>query len=139
MKNPGFNSLFGPSGVGKTSLAKMIANSNFKCNYDIVTEDMDTILYSYNLERLPGWLSTGKHLNKVTSPENQSLKEQLIKGVEIGSLKNRINIINSIICVEKTSVLVYSLLRDQSKKTTQKQRHYAQKKYQIDNNKAIAN
>jgi|GEM_PF-4673922 hypothetical protein len=61
------------------------------------------------------------------------------KGVEIGSLKNRINIINSIICVEKTSVLVYSLLRDQSKKTTQKQRHYAQKKYQIDNNKAIAN
>jgi len=63
----------------------------------------------------------------------------LLKGVEIGSLKNRINIINSIICVEKTSVLVYSLLRDQSKKTTQKQRHYAQKKYQIDNNKAIAN
>jgi multiple sugar transport system ATP-binding protein len=86
MKNPGFNSLFGPSGVGKTSLAKMIANSNFKCNYDIVTEDMDTILYSYNLERLPGWLSTGKHLNKVTSPENQSLKEQLIEIFELNDV-----------------------------------------------------
>jgi len=86
MKNPGFNSLFGPSGVGKTSLAKMIANSNFKGNSDIVTEDMDTILYSYNLERLPGWSSTGKHLNKVTSPENQSLKEQLIEIFELNDV-----------------------------------------------------
>jgi len=86
MKNPGFNSLFGPSGVGKTSLAKMIATSNFKGNSDIVTEDMGTILYSYNLERLPGWLSTGKHLNKVTSPENQSLKEQLIEIFELNDV-----------------------------------------------------
>jgi multiple sugar transport system ATP-binding protein len=40
---------------------------------------MDTILYSYNLERLPGWASAGNHLKKVTSPEKQKLKEQLIK------------------------------------------------------------
>jgi hypothetical protein len=34
---------------------------------------------------------------------------------------------------------MYSSLSDQSKETTQKQKHYAQKKYQIDNNKAIEN
>ena len=79
IQNPGFKALFGPSGVGKTSLAKLIANSKFRGAKDIVTENMDTILYSYNLERLPGWSSTGNHLNKVTSPEKQSLKEQLIE------------------------------------------------------------
>jgi ABC-type Mn2+/Zn2+ transport system ATPase subunit len=79
MKNPGFNAIFGPSGVGKTTLAKMIANHDFRLNNDIITENMDTILYSYNLERLPGWASAGNHLKKVTSPEKQKLKEQLIK------------------------------------------------------------
>jgi len=79
MKNPGFNAVFGPSGIGKTTLAKMIANPDFRSSHDIIAENMDTILYSYNLERLPGWASTGNHLNKVTSPEKHQLKEQLIK------------------------------------------------------------
>ena len=105
MNNPGFNALFGPSGVGKTSLAKMIANPKFRCNHDITTENIDSILYSYNLERLPGWSSTGNHLNKVTPPEKQSLKEQLIKIFELNDIlssrfsklsmgqQNRINLI----------------------------------------------
>ena len=63
MKNPGFKALFGPSGVGKTSLAKMIANPDFRFDGDIKTENIHRILYSYNLERLPGWSSTGNHLN----------------------------------------------------------------------------
>jgi len=79
MKNPGFNAIFGPSGIGKTTLAKMIANPDFRSSNDIIAENMDTILYSYNLERLPGWASTGNHLNKITSPEKHQLKEQLIK------------------------------------------------------------
>ncbi|MBU0465435.1 MAG: ATP-binding cassette domain-containing protein [Proteobacteria bacterium] len=86
IQNPGFKALFGPSGVGKTSLAKLIANSKFRGAKDIVTENMDTILYSYNLERLPGWSSTGNHLNKVTSPEKQSLKEQLIEIFELNDV-----------------------------------------------------
>jgi len=105
MKNPGFKALFGPSGVGKTSLAKMIANSKFRGAKNIVTENIDTILYSYNLERLPGWSSTGSHLNKVTAPEKQSLKEQLIEIFELKDVlgsrfsqlsmgqQNRINLI----------------------------------------------
>jgi len=105
MINPGFKALFGPSGVGKTSLAKMIADAKFRGAKDIVTQNMDTILYSYNLERLPGWSSTGKHLNKVTSPEKQLLKERLTQVFELNDVlvsrfsqlsmgqQNRINLI----------------------------------------------
>jgi len=105
MKDPGFNALFGPSGVGKTSLAKMIANAKFRSDGDITTGNIDTILYSYNLERLPGWSSTGNHLDKVTAPEKQSLKEQLTGIFELNDVlgsrfsqlsmgqQNRINLI----------------------------------------------
>lgn len=85
MENPGFNAVFGPSGVGKTSLAKLIAKmeSDFKGN--IITCRMDTILYSYNLERLPGWSSIGNHLDRVTPEGKQPLKDRLI---DIFELKN---------------------------------------------------
>ncbi len=78
MKHPGFNAVFGPSGVGKTSLAKIIAKMISSFDGKIVTVNMDTILYSYNQERLPGWSSTGKHLDKVTPKGKQPLKEQLV-------------------------------------------------------------
>jgi ABC-type Mn2+/Zn2+ transport system ATPase subunit len=105
MINPGFNAVFGPSGVGKTSLAKIIANQNFQGNKHILTSGMDKILYSYNLERLPGWSSTGNHLNKVTPADRHDLKEQLIKIFELDNIigsrfsqlsmgqQNRINLI----------------------------------------------
>ncbi|MCP3873400.1 MAG: ATP-binding cassette domain-containing protein [Desulfobacteraceae bacterium] len=86
MKNPGFKAIFGPSGIGKTSLAKIVANSNTKIDGDIITESMDTILYSYNLERLPGWLSAGNHLNKVTPAGKEALKEELIHIFELYDL-----------------------------------------------------
>lgn len=88
MINPGFNAVFGPSGVGKTSLAKMIAKLNGQYEGEIHTKNMDTILYSYNLERLPGWSSTGHHLDKITSPEKQVLKEKLIKIFELYDVVN---------------------------------------------------
>lgn len=108
MENPGFNALFGPSGVGKTSLAKIIANingRNVRCDGDITIKNMDTILYSYNLERLPGWSTTGNHLNKVTPPGKEALKKQLIRIFELRDVldsrfsqlsmgqQNRINLI----------------------------------------------
>ncbi|MFA5902742.1 MAG: ATP-binding cassette domain-containing protein [Desulfobacula sp.] len=85
MKTPGFNAIFGPSGVGKTSLAKLIARMESDFKGDILTHGMGTILYSYNLERLPGWSSTGNHLDRVTPEGKQPLKERLI---DIFELKN---------------------------------------------------
>ena len=75
---PGFNAVFGPSGVGKTSLAKLLASQANKPESRIVTSGMGTILYSYNQERLPSWSSTGNHLNKVCPPGKEGLKKELI-------------------------------------------------------------
>lgn len=75
---PGFNALFGPSGVGKTSFAKVIAGEIREFSGEIIREDLHRTAYSYNLERLPGWSSVGKHLDKNTPQSQRSLKDRLI-------------------------------------------------------------
>lgn len=85
MKTPGFNGLFGPSGVGKTSLARLLADPKDLFGKQIITRDINTILYSYNLERLPDWSSIGTHLARVTPKGKEQLKEKL---VDIFQLKN---------------------------------------------------
>ena len=66
MKTPGFHALFGPSGVGKTSLARIIVGDITDYSGVVRSEGMQNLLYSYNLERLPDWSSVGKHLEKIT-------------------------------------------------------------------------
>ncbi|MCP4020345.1 MAG: ATP-binding cassette domain-containing protein [Desulfobacteraceae bacterium] len=78
MADSGFKAVFGPSGVGKTSLAKLIANGINSFTGKIKTHGLSTILYSYNLERLPGWASIGNHLSKVTPEGRDGLKTDLI-------------------------------------------------------------
>ncbi len=79
MVSPGFNAVFGPSGVGKTSLAKLLAGQANQPESKISTVGIGTILYSYNQERLPGWSSTGSHLDKVCPPGKERLKNELIE------------------------------------------------------------
>ncbi len=86
MTKPGFNAVFGPSGVGKTSLAKIIAKKDADIDGRITNQDIAVILYSYNLERLPGWSSTGTHLNKVTPPGKTELRERLIHIFELNDV-----------------------------------------------------
>lgn len=76
---PGFNALFGPSGIGKTSLAKIIIAEIEDFSGTVKTDGMNTLLYTYNLERLPGWSVVGKHIDKVTPPDRKNLKDEMVE------------------------------------------------------------
>jgi len=75
---PGFNALFGPSGIGKTSLAKIIIGQFDGFSGTVQLDGMTSLLYTYNLERLPGWSSVGKHLNRITPDGRLELKEEMV-------------------------------------------------------------
>ena len=78
LAGPGFHALFGPSGVGKTTLAKMIYGKINGYNGHITASGMNRILYTYNLERLPGWSSVREHLELNTPQPNRAIVEELI-------------------------------------------------------------
>lgn len=102
---PGFHSLFGPSGVGKTSLAGIITDPRYKYEGELKSEGINRSLYAYNLERLPGWSSVGKHLEKVTPVDKMDLKNELARAFGVTEClgnrfsqlslgqKNRVNVI----------------------------------------------
>ena len=107
---PGFNAVFGPSGVGKTSFARILAGgSTGPGGKALMYEGVSTILYSYNQERLPGWSSTGNHLDKVCPSKNEDLKKELINIFKVDTLlksrfsqlsmgqQNRMNLIRYLI------------------------------------------
>ena len=82
---PGFHALFGPSGVGKTTLAKLIAGNIKGFAGEIALHHLDHVLYTYNLERLPGWLTAREHLESVTPPSNRPRIEELVKSFGLHS------------------------------------------------------
>jgi ABC-type multidrug transport system ATPase subunit len=78
ISTPGFHALFGPSGVGKTTLAKMMIGGINGFSGEIATRGMDHILYTYNLERLPGWSSVRDHLVRTTPSSNKNRIDELV-------------------------------------------------------------
>jgi ABC-type Mn2+/Zn2+ transport system ATPase subunit len=78
ISGPGFHALFGPSGVGKTTLAKMITGEITDFRGKISKLHINTVLYTYNLERLPGWSSVREHLASVTPQSNQEKLSELV-------------------------------------------------------------
>lgn len=75
---PGFHAIFGPSGVGKTSLAKLLCGIYIPASGAIRKEGADTVLYTHNQERLPGWASIGRHLTRMTPEGHVRLKDELV-------------------------------------------------------------
>jgi ABC-type multidrug transport system ATPase subunit len=75
---PGFHALFGPSGVGKTTLAKMITGEIKGFGGEISTPEIRRVLYTYNLERLPGWSSVREHLDTTTPSANKNKIDPLV-------------------------------------------------------------
>ncbi len=85
---PGFHALFGPSGVGKTTLAKMISGAIKEFSGDIRYHQVDHVLYTYNLERLPGWYSVHDHLAQITPAPNRQRMEELLDSFGLESCLN---------------------------------------------------
>lgn len=69
---PGFNALFGHSGIGKTTLARMIARELSGYSGNIAYDDILDILYTHNMERFPGWASVGELISSTTTPSGLS-------------------------------------------------------------------
>lgn len=82
----GFHGLFGPSGIGKTTLAKIISGDITPQSGRVNIGAGRPCLYTYNRERLPGWSPVGRHLEKTTPPGRQSLKDDLIHHFGISEL-----------------------------------------------------
>ncbi len=78
IERPGFHALFGPSGVGKTSFAKILSEDIKNHKGKIIKSGIEKMAYSYNLERLPGWSTIGKHLSKIIPEKYKKLKDELI-------------------------------------------------------------
>ena len=105
ISKPGFHALFGPSGIGKTSLARIITGDINGFSGEVKTVGIHSLLYSYNMERLPGWSSVGKHLDKITPrlqiPKRETLVDVFGLKTHLGSRfsqlslgqKNRVNLL----------------------------------------------
>jgi ABC-type nitrate/sulfonate/bicarbonate transport system ATPase subunit len=83
---PGFHALFGPSGVGKTSLARILSGDIEYFSGTVKMAGEKPCLYTHNQERLPGWSSVGRHLDKTTPTGRDFLKEELIECFGIAHL-----------------------------------------------------
>ena len=80
---PGLHALFGPSGVGKTTLAKMICGKINEYTGEITTNKMERILYTHNLERLPGWSSVREHLELNTPDSSKHIVPDFNKAAAV--------------------------------------------------------
>ena len=79
LTTPGFHSFFGPSGVGKTSLAKIITGDIDRYSGRVSTDGLKTLLYSHNKERLPGWSGVGRHITRVIPSSMHADKDELVE------------------------------------------------------------
>ncbi|HSM90087.1 MAG TPA: ATP-binding cassette domain-containing protein [Desulfobacterales bacterium] len=75
LSGPGFHALFGPSGVGKTTLAKMLTGAIRGFDGEIAANGVRRVLYTYNLERLPGWSNVRAHFEEIAPSAGRRVDE----------------------------------------------------------------
>lgn len=85
---PGFHALFGQSGVGKSTFARMIAGQLNGFAGEIKTREPGKVFYSYNLERLPGWSGVGEHIEKITPEANRHKIDEIIESFGLSACIN---------------------------------------------------
>lgn len=78
INGPGFISLFGLSGTGKSTAARIISGELIPETGTVDIPGGSTVLYSHDSERLPGWCSVGEHIESVTPPTKRPLMTRLI-------------------------------------------------------------
>ncbi len=105
----GFFSFFGFSGSGKSTLARLIAGLLTPESGQIIKHDLSRGLFSYNTERLPGWLPVGEHLKRVTADGREEMLKRLLSEFGLTSLtghkflklsmgqKNRVNLVRYLV------------------------------------------
>jgi len=75
---PGFHALFGESGVGKSTLAKMIAGMVLPDIGVIDYHALDSVIYTTNQERFPGWQTIEQHFDSVLPQSVHNLWRKMI-------------------------------------------------------------
>ena len=73
----GFFSFFGLSGSGKSTLARLVAGLLAPDSGRIMKTETARDLFSYNTERLPGWMTLEEHLNQVVPGGREELLDSL--------------------------------------------------------------
>lgn len=128
---PGFHALFGPSGVGKSSLAHILSGRYPLTGGTVVSRGIETLFYTHNMERLPGWSSIGHHLARVTPKHRKGLCDELIHvfgiepilGQRFGQLslgqKNRVNLVRYLVHDFQLMIMDESLANVDEKKRTE--------------------
>uniref|UniRef100_A0A7C4RTW4 ATP-binding cassette domain-containing protein n=1 Tax=Desulfatirhabdium butyrativorans TaxID=340467 RepID=A0A7C4RTW4_9BACT len=79
IRSRGFHAIFGHSGTGKTTLARMIAGELNGFEGNLVIEGAKTVFYTHNMERLPGWADVGELLRTVTPTAARNDLDRLIE------------------------------------------------------------
>jgi ABC-type nitrate/sulfonate/bicarbonate transport system ATPase subunit len=105
----GFHALFGPSGVGKTTLAAVLSGAAAPSEGTVGMDPAAIRMYTYNSERLPGWSSVGRHLEKVCQPAHRDMLQMFTEVFGISACldkrfpqlslgqKNRVNLIRYLV------------------------------------------